>query len=64
MAESIFSYVALGIIFIMFVAFSIGINEYMTNHGFLNWWQIIIPLALLWLFYVGIVYVLIGRKEL
>lgn len=55
-----FRYIILGILFILWVAFSYGIYTIMNNQGFTEWWQILIPLCFLWLVYVIIVRAVYG----
>ena len=43
------------IAFVLWIAFSFGVYSRMTTIGISEWWQIAIPLCILWLFYVGIV---------
>jgi hypothetical protein len=47
-----FRLVVLGILFILWTAFSYGIYTIMTDAGFTAWWQILIALCFLWLAYV------------
>jgi hypothetical protein len=49
-------YLALVLLFVLWVAFSVGINSYMVGQGYAEWWQILIPLAIIWLIYIGIAY--------
>jgi len=46
----------LGILFVLWVTLSIMLNSYMTNEWQNEWWQILIALAIFWLFYVLIAY--------
>jgi hypothetical protein len=49
-----FRLIVLGILFIMWTAFSFGISTIMTDAKFSAWWQIVIALCFLWLTYVAI----------
>jgi hypothetical protein len=49
-----FRLVVLGILFIMWTAFSYGVYTFMTNAGFIGWWQNVIVLCFVWLAYVFI----------
>jgi hypothetical protein len=57
-----FRYLALTILFVMFIAFSYAIYEVMVSINYSSWWQYIIPIGFLWLLFLTIAYFLTIEK--
>jgi len=55
--QSAFEFIVLGLVFILWVALSFGIYDYITTWVSADWWMSIIALCILWLVFVVIVYV-------
>ncbi len=60
-SASPFRIVALVIFFIIFVAFSFFVYEWMIKEGFPDWWEYMIPIGGVWLLYLGIAYAFVGK---
>jgi len=51
-------YVVLAILFIIWIAFSFAMYNYLAEDVSTDWWIFAIPISVIWLVYVGIAYVL------
>ena len=63
MTRNPWRYIVLAILFIIWIAFSYYIYDYLENRGYIDWWIFAIPICFIWLFYVGIAYVLTRESE-
>lgn len=54
--QSAFEFIVLGLVFILWIALSFGIYDYITTCVSTDWWMSTIALCILWLVFVGFVY--------
>lgn len=51
------------ILFIIWIALSFLMIDYLETEGMTDWWILVIPIAIIWLVYIGIAYGLINEKQ-
>lgn len=52
------------ILFIVWIAFSFLIVDYLVTQGWTDWWILIIPVALAWLLYIGFAYAILNETRI
>jgi hypothetical protein len=55
--------ILIGIVIFLSIAISIGIYSVLINAGFSQWWQIAIPICILWIFVILVVRWLWGYES-